>query len=127
MFNSYVAGMDTVAQLKYTRIGMLELADFDKAVKLIAKGEKFSDLPKNLQKAYNNVLDFQKSGLIQSHRGVRDLEQLKEASELGADGAKGVKKLYNEVIRLNFNIAEKMDDTQRYILYRWGLDKFGDC
>jgi len=127
MFNSYVAGMDTIAQFKYTRIGMLELADFDKAVKLIAKGEKFSALPKNLQKAYNNVIDFQKSGLIQSHRGVRDLEQLKEASELGADGAKGVKKLYNEVIRLNFNIAEKMDDTQRYILYRWGLDKYGDA
>ncbi len=127
MFNSYVAGMDTVAQLKYTRIGMLELADFDKAVKLIAKGEKFSDLPRNLQKAYDRVLEFQKSGLIQSHRGVRDLEQLKEASELGAEGAKGVKKLYNEVIRLNFNLAEKMDDTQRYILYRWGLDKYGDA
>ena len=106
---------------------MLELADFDKAVKLIAKGEKFSDLPKNLQKAYDRVLEFQKSGLIQSHRGVRDLEQLKEASELGAEGAKGVKKLYNEVIRLNFNLAEKMDDTQRYILYRWGLDKYGDA
>ena len=127
MFNSYVAGMDTVAQLKYTRIAQLELDKFDKAIKLISQGTKFSDLPKNLQAAYENVLQFRKSGLLQSHRGVRDLEQLKEASELGADSAKGVKKLYNDVIRLNFNFAEKMDDTQRYILYRWALDKTGDA
>ena len=128
MFNSYVAGMDTVAQLKYTRIGMLEMSNYDKALKMLAKGTKLDDLPKNLRKGYDNYLEFRKSGLIQSHRGVRDLESLKEASELAAQGdIKGARKLYNDVIRINFNFAEKMDDTQRFILYRWALDKTGDA
>jgi len=127
MFNSYAVGMDTIAQLKYTRIGMLELSKFDEAVKLLAKGTKIDDLPKAMRKAYDNVIEFRKSGLIQSHRGVRDLEQLKEASELAAQGnLAGARKIYNDVIRFNFNLAERMDDTQRCILYRWGLDKTKD-
>ena len=127
MFNSYVSGMDTFAQLKYTRIAMLELDGYDKALKLLANGTRIDDLPKNLRKAYDNYVEFQKSGIIQSHRGVRDLESLKEASELAEKGdLSGARKLYNDVIRANFNFAEKMDDTQRYILYRWGLDKTGD-
>jgi hypothetical protein len=128
MFNSYVAGMDTFAQLKYTRIGMLEIDGYERALKLLAQGTKIDDLPPTLRNYYEKYVEFRRSGLIQSHRGVRDLESLKEASELAAKGdLKGAKKLYNDVIRLNFNFAEKMDDTQRYILYRWALDKTGDA
>ena len=124
-FNSYAVGMDTISQLRYSRIAMLEMGQFDEAVKILADGGTLS--PK-LQKVYDIYTEFQKNGLIQSHRGVRDLEQLKEAAEeaLRRGDKKGAKKLYDDIIRINFNVAEKMDDFQRYMLYRWALDKTGD-
>ena len=123
-FNSYAVGMDTISQLKYSRLAMLEMSQFDEAVKILADGGTLSP---RLQKVYDTYTEFQRNGLIQSHRGVRDLEQAKEAAELAAKGdLKGARKLYNDAIRLNFNIAEKMDDFQRYMLYRWALDKTGD-
>jgi hypothetical protein len=123
-FNSYAVGMDTVSQLRYSRIAMLEIEQFNQAVKILADG---GTLTAKQKKIYDVYTEFQRNGLIQSHRGVRDLEQAKEAAELAAaKGTKGVKGAYNTAIRFNFNIAEKMDDFQRYMLYRWALDKTGD-
>jgi hypothetical protein len=120
-FNSYAVGMGLGDQIKYASIGMRELNQYDEYAKIIANG---GELTKAQQKIYDRVSDFRGSGLVQSHRGVRDLEQVKEATE--AAGKAGNNNLYNKAVRFNFNIAEKMDDTQRYILYRWALDKTGD-
>lgn len=123
-FNSYAVGMDLASQVKYSRVAMLELNKFDEFQKILAQG---GELTKAQQKIYDRVSKFRSSGLIQSHRGVRDLEQVKQAVEEALKkGKPGAREAYDKLVRLNFNLAEKMDDTQRYMLYRWKLDKTGD-
>ena len=77
-FNSYAVGMGLPDQIRYARIAALEFDEYQKAIKIIAEG---GTLTKAQQKVYDIMNEFQKSGLIQSHRGVRDLEQVKEATE----------------------------------------------
>jgi hypothetical protein len=122
MFNSYAVGMDLAAQGMYGTIAMQELNEYAGLVKKLVDGVKLTDAE---QRVYDLVDGFTRQGLIQSHRGVRDLEQLKEMTEAAAKGG-ALKNTYNNAIRFNFNIAEKMDDVQRYMLYRWALDKTGD-
>lgn len=123
-FNSYAVGMGLPAQIRYSRIAMLELNKFDEFQKILAQG---GELTKAQQKIYDRVSKFRSSGLIQSHRGVRDLEQVKQAVEEALKkGKPGAREAYDKLVRFNFNLAEKMDDTQRYMLYRWKLDKTGD-
>ena len=125
MFNSYAVGMGVVDQSRYATIAMKELKMFDDVAKKIAKGLEITAAEKQV---FDLVSDFFSSGVAQTHRGIRDLEQLKEAVAAAAKGkAGGLKTGYNNLIRLNFNFAEKMDDFQRYMLYRWSLDKTGDA
>jgi 2-hydroxy-3-keto-5-methylthiopentenyl-1-phosphate phosphatase len=121
-FNSYAAGMDLAAQSRYSTKAMIELDQFQKIGKKLASG---AELTAKEQKLYKLVSGFYESGVAQTHRGIRDLEQIKEAVEAATKGGK-LKTGYNNLIRLNFNFAEKMDDFQRYMLYRWALDKTGD-
>ena len=123
MFNSYAVGMDLASQSQYGLIAMQELNEYARLVKKIADGGTLTSAEK---KIYETVKLFEAQGLIQSHRGVRDLEYLKEATELATKGGP-IKNTYNNAVRFNFNVAEKMDDVQRYILYRWSLDKTGDA
>jgi len=123
MFNSYAVGMDIASQSRYGLIAMNELNEYTRLVQKLSQG---LSLTKAEQKIYDIVDGFTRQGLIQSHRGVRDLEQLKEMTEAAVKGGV-LKNTYNNAIRFNFNIAEKMDDVQRYMLYRWSLDKTGDA
>jgi hypothetical protein len=124
-FNSYAVGMGLPAQMRYARIASLEFDEYAKAARILAEG---GTLTARQQKIYEIMSEFQRSGLIQSHRGVRDLEQVKEMTEEALKkGGKGVKTSYNNLVRLNFNFAEKMDDMQRYMLWRWSYDKTGDA
>jgi hypothetical protein len=125
-FNSYASGMGILEQTKYARIASLDFDEYGKALKVLAEG---GTLTPAQQTVFDTMNQFNRSGLVQSHRGVRDLEQVKEATEeairLGAGGK--VKSTYNNVIRFNFNVAEKMDDMQRYMLWKWSIDKTGDA
>lgn len=123
MFNSYSVGMDLAAQSQYGLIAMDELNQYAQLVKKLSEGGTLTAAEKSV---YELVDGFTRQGLIQSHRGVRDLEQLKEITEAATKGGP-LKNTYNNAIRFNFNIAEKMDDVQRYMLYRWSLDKTGDA
>ena len=122
MFNSYAVGMDVVAQGKYLGKAMQELDQFQKIGKKLAQGLDITDAEKVLM---DTVRGYFEQGVSQTHRGIRDLEGVMEASAKGAQKG-GLKGTFNNVIRINFNFAEKMDDVQRYALYRWGLDKTGD-
>ena len=124
-FNSYSVGMDLASQMRYSRVATIELNKFSEFQKILAQG---GELTKAQQKIYDRVSEFMSSGLVQSHRGVRDLEQVKQATEEALKNGKGgAREFYDKTVRFNFNLAEKMDDTQRYMLYRWGLDKTGDA
>lgn len=123
-FNSYAVGMDLAAQSKYGTRAMVELNQYNDILKKFVQGGKLTDPEKAI---FNKVKKFQESGLVQSHRGVRDLEQVKEATEEALKKSKSkIATGYNNVVRLNFNFAEKMDDVQRYMLFSWALDKTGD-
>jgi hypothetical protein len=124
-FNSYAVGMDLASQSKYGLKAMKELDNYNQLVKKIAEGGTLTAAEKS---TFDVVKQFMESGLVQSHRGVRDLEMVKEAvEETLQQGTIGkVRKGYNNLIRFNFNVAEKMDDVQRYMLFRWSLDKTGD-
>ena len=125
MFNSYAVGMNVADQSKYGLIAMNELNEFNRLVKKVAQ-DGLDSLTVSEKKIYDMVELFNRQGLVQSHRGVRDLEQLKQITEQAVKGG-ALKNTYNNAIRFNFNIAEKMDDVQRYMLYRWSLDKTGDA
>ena len=125
MFNSYAVGMDLASQSEYGLIAMREMNEYHEIVRKVAQG---SSLTNAEQKVFDKLELFNSMGLVQSHRGVRDLEQVKEATELALKENQGfVKNTYNNAIRFNFNVAEKMDDVQRYMLFRWALDKTGDA
>ena len=123
-FNSYVAGMDMVAQGRYAAIASRELSQFTEIGKKLAKG---LELTVEEQELFELVRGYFSRGVSQTHRGIRDLEQLKEGLDAATTGAGKLKTTYNNLLRFNFNAAEKMDDFQRYMLYRWSLDKTGDA
>jgi len=123
MFNSYAAGMDTIAQGKYLTKAVTEMDTYQRVGKKLAQG---LDITKEEQEIFDLVKGYFENGVSQTHRGIRDLETVKDASAQTIKGSK-LKNGYNTVVRFNFNVAEKMDDIQRYALYRWGLDTTGDA
>lgn len=124
MFNSYAIGMDTLAQSKYLGVAMRELDQFSKVGKKLAQGLDISPAEKEL---FDTVRAYFEHGVSQTHRGIRDLEQLKEITSAATGTGGKIKTGYNNLLKFNFNIAEKTDDIQRYALYRWSLDKTGDA
>jgi energy-coupling factor transporter ATP-binding protein EcfA2 len=123
MFNSYAAGMDVVSQGKYLTKSITELEQFQKIGKKLAQG---LDISPAETKLFDVVRGYFEHGVSQTHRGIRDLDQVMESVAQTIKGNK-LKTGYNNLIRFNFNVAEKMDDVQRYALYRWSLDKTGDA
>ena len=123
-FNSYAVGMDIVSQGKYLTTSMMELDTFQKVGKKLAQG---LDITASERKIFETVQGYFEQGVSQTHRGIRDLEGVMEASAKNIKKGGRLKNTYNNVIRFNFNVAEKMDDVQRYALYRWSLDTTGDA
>jgi len=123
MFNAYAVGMDSVAQARYLTTAVTEIDEYQKIAKKLAQG---LDITKQEKELFDLVKGYFENGVSQTHRGIRDLETVKDASARTIKGSK-LKNGYNTVVRFNFNVAEKMDDIQRYALYRWGLDKTGDA
>jgi hypothetical protein len=122
MFNSYAAGMDVISQGRYLTTAVTELDEFQRIGKKLAQG---LDITPQEKKLFDLVRNYFENGVSQTHRGIRDLETVKDATAATIKGSK-LKTGYNSVIRFNFNVAERMDDIQRYALYRWSLDKTND-
>ena len=82
-FNSYAVGMDIVSQGKYLTTSMMELDTFQKVGKKLAQG---LDITASERKIFETVQGYFEQGVSQTHRGIRDLEGVMEAS------AKNIKK-----------------------------------
>lgn len=119
---AYLVGMNTVDQARYARNAMVDLGQFKGIVdSLNALGgetaENIARLTKSQRDVYRRLKDFYESGISQSHAGVRDLLGVKNMLE------KGTKNIPMSIVNMNFNLAERMDDVQRYMLYQWSFDQ----
>ena len=117
MTNSYLAGMGFGRQVEYSTKAFKDFNVFKRFRNAVAENG-IDVIPDKAQKeAYERVLDYFESGVAQTHKGIRDLEGVKQALNL-KPGAKG----YQKLVEANFNFAEHADDIQRYMLYQWGMD-----
>ena len=73
-------------------------------------------LNKDEAASFRRFVDFKESGAAQSHKGFRDLDGVKKTIKDG-------KRLDRKVVKLNYDLAENVDDYQRYMLYQWAYDK----
>lgn len=126
--NSYVAGMSFADLGTYTTSSITDFQTFYR-IKDQAINQGIDTLEAADQEIYRRVLDFFESGGSQTRKGTRDLELLKDS--VGKDMLKGdttkFKKAYSQIVKANFDLAEYMDDIQRYSLYQWALkNKGGD-
>lgn len=119
-FNQYAAGMNLLDIGKYNRIASDELIKFKSLSDRVLRGEVLSASDK---KIYDNVRKYFQEGVSQTRKGIRDLEKLRQAviTARGAEKARLIQQ-YNRLLEVNFNLAERMDDVQRYAMYRWGLE-----
>ena len=124
--NSYIAGMSFDDIVRGTTSSMTDLKTFYR-VKDQALKQGVDSLSSADQEVYKRVLDFFESGIAQTRKGTRDLEMLKEsvAGELLRGDTTKVKQAYNQLVKVNFDIAESIDDMQRYNLYQWALKNKG--
>ena len=116
--NSYVAGMSMPDIMRYTTDSVVDINKFKQIQNKIAQ-QGTEALNAADKEVFERVLDFYEMGISQTRKGIRDLELLKEAVYTQGKTAAGIKKAYNDLIKINFSIAEYIDDIQRYSLYRW--------
>lgn len=120
MTNMYLVGMGPAAQMKYTTAAQKTMMNYRQVVDALASGKNLDTIIKEMPGAveeYKKLLTFYQSGVAQTHKGVRDLDTIREMLEQG-----GKKSLPRELIEFNFTLAENMDDFQRYALYQWAYD-----
>ena len=117
MSNSYLVGMNMLDQGRYAKRAMVDIKRYRQVADALASGKSIDELGDVARKSYERVLDFYESGVSQTHKGVRDLDTVKEVLD------KGKKNLPNRIVEANFNLAENMDDFQRYMLYNWSMNK----
>ena len=121
--NSYLAGMSMPAQARYLGMASQDLPNYRKVARLLAAGENLDSLPKALREAYERVDTFKRLGISQGHKGVKDLEVIKEGLEAARGTTRSApKKVLDSIVNMNYHIAESMDDMQRYALYQWALN-----
>jgi hypothetical protein len=122
MANMSFAGMNVAQQSRYAGKAMGDFSAYSRLSKQLAEfSGTYDDFLATLTKvdgeAFKRITNFFESGVSQSYAGIRDLA--------------GVNKLLNEggqtlpkqLVGVNFDLAEHMDDFQRYMLYQWALDK----
>lgn len=122
MTNSYLAGMSMPSQVRFLGQSSKDFSFYRRVRRALIQGEDISKLPKYMQEAYERVDEFYRIGISQSHKGVKDLEVIKEGLDAARGGRRSLpKKVADSVVNMNYHIAESMDDMQRYALYQWGL------
>lgn len=117
MTNSYLAGMGFTQQARYSTKAFKDFNIYKRFKGAVAEGGLDAIPDKTQREAFERVLDYFESGVAQTHKGIRDLEGVKQSLKLT-----GPKSGYDKLLQANFNFAEKADDVQRYMLYQWGMD-----
>ena len=121
MANMTFAGMNIAQQSKYATKAMGDFGVYKRLSGQLAQfsgtyDDFLSTLTKTDADAFKRVTEFFESGVSQSYAGVRDLAGV---NKLLQEGGQNVGK---RLVGVNFDIAEHMDDFQRYMLYQWSLD-----
>ena len=124
--NSYIAGMSFSDIATQTTTSVMDFQTFYK-VKEQAINQGIDTLSAADQEVYRRVLDFFESGIAQTRKGTRDLELLKDTlgKEMLSGDTSKIKQAYNQLVKVNFDVAEYIDDIQRYNLYQWALKNKG--
>ena len=122
MANMSFAGMNVAQQSRYAGKAMGDFSVYSRLSKeLSGFSGTYDDFIATLAKSdadiFKRVSDFFESGVSQSYAGVRDLAGV---SKLAKEGGQTLPK---QLVGVNFDLAEHMDDFQRYMLYQWALDK----
>ena len=126
MTNSFMAGMPMSLQGVYMFRTSSDFTQYRQVLKMLQRGEDVSNLPRRVVEAFKRVDDYFRSGASQSHRGVRDLEIIKEGIRIARGQERNVaQKVGDALLNFNYKSAEMMDDMQRYSLYRWSYDNAG--
>ena len=125
--NSFMVGMPLASQSRYMFKSSFDFIRYKRVLRALENGEDVSRFGQGYIDAYKRVDDYYRSGASQSHRGVRDMEIIKE----GLREARGQKrnlaqKVGDTLLNLNYTMAENMDDYQRYSLYLWSYDTAGN-
>lgn len=122
--NSFMAGMPIFDQSRYLFRTSSDFTQYRKVLRALQRGEDVSKLGDNVIEAFKRVDDYFRSGASQSHRGVKDLEIIKEGIRIAKGQERTVaQKIGDALLNFNYKSAEMMDDMQRYSLYRWAFDK----
>lgn len=127
--NMYLAGMNPLEVIKYTRDSWMEVARRRKVLNKVAKyGQKIlegnGDEAMALRKILDeNAADFVASGLNASRRGVRDLGEFRELLQKRFKNKPELLKKLDKLLEFNFEMAEMADDIQRNAMYKWAKAK----
>lgn len=126
--NMYLAGMGLVDQTRYTTNAFFDLKKYNNLIKKQALD------PYNLKNTLNpeelrfvdEVGQFFREGISQSYKNTRDLDTvLKRLQDEAAGRAakkKGLGKMYDDYVRMNFAASENIDNMQRYAMWKWAKD-----
>ena len=123
MTNMYVAGMTTPDIFKYNTQSIMDFNDYFKYRDVLTL-EGIDAVPEGVRKSVLRVKDYFDGGMAQTRKGLRDLEKMQSLALQGYDpSVPHAKRLYNELVKANFNAAEYIDDIQRYSMYNWALNQ----
>ena len=121
--NSYMVGMSLLDQTRYMFNSSWDFTRHKQVLKALENGDDISRFSQSTLDAFKRVDDYFRSGASQSHRGVRDMEIIKEGIRESRGLKRGpVRKVGDALLNFNYTMAERMDDYQRYALYRWAYD-----
>ena len=124
--NSFMAGMPLTVQGAYMFKTSNDFLSYRRVMNALYRGEDISKFGDSVIAAFKRVDDYYRSGASQSHRGIRDLEIIKEGMRTAKGQTRNLaKKAGDKLLQFNYQAAEMMDDMQRYALYQWAYDTAG--
>jgi len=119
--NMYIGGMSTPDILKYQKESAMDFQVYWKyRNSVVEAGGDLAGIPDDLVDQYKAVDNYYTNGVAQTRKGIRDLEKVKNLvlERLDPD-TPAYRRLYQQLVRGNFQVAEYLDDVQRYAMYKW--------
>jgi len=121
--NSFMVGMPLAQQGRYMFQSGIDFTNHSKIMRALQRGEDISRFSQSAIDSFKRVDDYFRSGASQSHRGIRDLEVIKEGiRQMRGQKRNLPQRIGDWLLNANYSAAESMDDLQRYSLYRWAYD-----
>ena len=126
MTNSFMAGMPFSVQGAFMFRTSSDFTSYRRVMNALYRGEDVSKFSDSVIAAFKRVDDYYRSGASQSHRGIRDLEIIKDGMRVAKGQTRNAaQKVGDKLLYLNYQMAEVVDDMQRYSLYQWAYGRAG--